>query len=966
MDKITTKSVDFLSDDITLAADSSTLVSTQHATKQFVANYITSTGIRTFTTVSAAETSTGTDNNLCYVVETDTFYRYTSTGSAYTDDNKWILSTGDGGDTRWIGVSGKYIYTNNYYAADNLFYGFGALPKLNNLYQENNFAMGHSAAALMEYGASNTIIGNHALEHTDEGYASIIIGYQAGYNIDYIEYSILIGETTGENISNCNSNIAIGHQCLRGLTDSSANHSIAIGNDALVGVTTAQYNIAIGHAAGYISSGSNNVLLGYDADVATDTNSNSIVIGSGAVSIANNQTFIGNASTTSTIIKGIYGNTDGSNPYVRVGSNGTLYEDNNAPVSGVTTYTTVSAAETSTGTDNNLCYVVETDTFYRYTSTGSAYTDDNKWILSTGDGGDTRWIGVSGKYIYTTDNLFYGFGALYNILYGGNNVAIGNNALFTNVYGAANIAIGNNALLYNDGDDVISIGYNSLGNITEGYTSVVIGSNAGYNATSVNGSVLIGFEAGYNYSGPDDVIAIGRGAAYGNASTASYIIALGGDSLYSITSGYYNTAVGFSAGYALQTGESNVMLGNNSNSSNISGSYNVAVGRGALQYNTTDNNVAVGYLAGDLLTTGTNNVILGYDADVATDTNSNSIVIGSGAVSIANNQTFIGNSSTGSAIVKGIYGNTNGANSFVRIGSDGTLYQDNNPPATVTFETSTGNIKQDGAVSVGVLSTVPRADHIHPTDTSRQAVLTPGSISETTSSVLTITNGSNSTVGPNVTIQVAQANTSTGGYLSAADWNAFNNSGIVKYSTVSVAETSTGIDNDICYVVETESWYRYESSGSAYTVDHLYVLSTGDAGNTRRLAVSGKYTNASSVYFNGIYANTSASEPYVRVGTDGKLYRDNSSLRYKKNITDIEIDTAKIYSLRPVSYNSISAEDTKRHIGLIAEEVAEILPEVVGYADGKPDHINYDRLVVPLISEIKKLKQEIEELKKRV
>jgi hypothetical protein len=173
------------------------------------------------------------------------------------------------------------------------------------------------------------------------------------------------------------------------------------------------------------------------------------------------------------------------------------------------------------------------------------------------------------------------------------------------------------------------------------------------------------------------VIAIGRRAAYGNASTASYIIALGYYSLYSITSGSYNTAIGNNAGYTLETGQSNVMLGDNSNYSNISGSYNVAVGRGALQYNTTDNNVAVGYQAGNLLTTGTNNVILGYDADVASATNSNSIVIGAGATSTANNQTFIGNSSTGSTIIKGIYGNTNSTEALVRVGSDGTLYQDN-------------------------------------------------------------------------------------------------------------------------------------------------------------------------------------------------------------------------------------------------------------------------------------------------
>lgn len=40
---------------------------------------------------------------------------------------------------------------------------------------------------------------------------------------------------------------------------------------------------------------------------------------------------------------------------------------------------------------------------------------------------------------------------------------------------------------------------------------------------------------------------------------------------------------------------------------------------------------------------------------------------------------------------------------------------------SLNFETTTSNIKMNGTVSVGALDTVPRADHVHPTDTSRAA-----------------------------------------------------------------------------------------------------------------------------------------------------------------------------------------------------------------------------------------------------
>ena len=41
--------------------------------------------------------------------------------------------------------------------------------------------------------------------------------------------------------------------------------------------------------------------------------------------------------------------------------------------------------------------------------------------------------------------------------------------------------------------------------------------------------------------------------------------------------------------------------------------------------------------------------------------------------------------------------------------------------------------------------------------------------------------------------------------------------------------------------------------------------------------------------------------------------------------------------------------------GWIAEELFEILPEFVNLKDGKPYSIKYDRMVVPIVEEMKKL-----------
>ena len=102
---------------------------------------------------------------------------------------------------------------------------------------------------------------------------------------------------------------------------------------------------------------------------------------------------------------------------------------------------------------------------------------------------------------------------------------------------------------------------------------------------------------------------------------------------------------------------------------------------------------------------------------------------------------------------------------------------------------------------------------------------------------------------------------------------------------------------------------------------------------------------------------------YIDVTTaTNRFYRITSSKRYKENIRDLEIDTSHVYDLRPVNY---TAKDTKaENFGLIAEEVDEYFPELVTYNEkGQADSVDYQMLSVLLLSEMKKLKDEMKELK---
>jgi len=69
-----------------------------------------------FDTVTAAEAA-GRPGEVCYCAETETFYAYVAAGSAYTVEHLEVLSTTNGGDTRWVARGGKYYVDPRYMQA---------------------------------------------------------------------------------------------------------------------------------------------------------------------------------------------------------------------------------------------------------------------------------------------------------------------------------------------------------------------------------------------------------------------------------------------------------------------------------------------------------------------------------------------------------------------------------------------------------------------------------------------------------------------------------------------------------------------------------------------------------------------------------------------------------------------------------------------------------------------------------
>ena len=81
----------------------------------------------------------------------------------------------------------------------------------------------------------------------------------------------------------------------------------------------------------------------------------------------------------------------------------------------------------------------------------------------------------------------------------------------------------------------------------------------------------------------------------------------------------------------------------------------------------------------------------------------------------------------------------------------------------------------------------------------------------------------------------------------------------------------------------------------------------------------------------------------------------SSSRRYKTDIQPIDRASESLLALRPVSFRYKTHTDTTPQFGLIAEEVAEVNPNLVIYdADRKPYTVRYDAVNAMLLNEFLK------------
>lgn len=156
------------------------------------------------------------------------------------------------------------------------------------------------------------------------------------------------------------------------------------------------------------------------------------------------------------------------------------------------------------------------------------------------------------------------------------------------------------------------------------------------------------------------------------------------------------------------------------------------------------------------------------------------------------------------------------------------------------------------------------------------------------------------------------------------------------------------------------------TNGFATTDEKLRILSNGNVGigvtnPSDKLTVAGVVAPTTDNSFSLGKNTLRWSAVWSANGTI-----QTSDLRLKKDINALNYGLREVMQLRPVRYNWISNGNGDK-IGLIAQEVKEIVPEVVvGNEEEELLGMNYAELVPVLINAIKEQQQQIDSIEKKV
>jgi Chaperone of endosialidase len=418
-------------------------------------------------------------------------------------------------------------------------------------------------------------------------------------------------------------------------------------------------------------------------------------------------------------------------------------------------------------------------------------------------------------------------------------------------------------------------------------------------------------------TGKSDVSAAGYEGAYNTF--------YGMNAGISITSGDHDTFIGYHAGLSTNTGNYNTFVGDNAGYSNTNGSYNTFLGKDAGYLNDSGQaNTFLGYNAGYANTGGYSNTFLGYSAGVSNTHGDYNTFIGNSAG--RGNTTGFYNTFLGS--VAG-YSNTTG-NYNIFIGNDAgnyntTGYENTFMGTWAGYSNTTGHDNTFLGYGAGQHNNASYNTFIGEYagffDTTGQSNTFLGQ-----GAGYSNTNGSGNVYIGN---GAGASNIGGGANIFVGQGAGYNNLGLGNVFIGNLA--------------------GYNETGS----NKLYI----DNSDTTTPLIYGEFDNNKVVINGTLTATTSMTI---------------SDERWKKNIKPLSSSLDKVMHLQGVSYDWKADEypdrgfTKDRQIGLIAQEVEKVIPELVMTDSNGYKAISYEKVVPVLIEAMKEQNSLIKEKDARI
>jgi hypothetical protein len=185
------------------------------------------------------------------------------------------------------------------------------------------------------------------------------------------------------------------------------------------------------------------------------------------------------------------------------------------------------------------------------------------------------------------------------------------------------------------------------------------------------------------------------------------------------------------------------------------------------------------------------------------------------------------------------------------------------------------------------------------------------------------------------------------------------------YLALNSSSNNTTIGSDVF-----GSFIVYDDSSAAYRM--VINQTTGNVGigttsPSQKLEVSGKAKITTSLAVGAITPSTTTGR--IDASNDIVAY-STSDIRLKDNIKSIDKALDKVNSIQGIEFDWIEKEEVHGNsghdVGVIAQEIEKILPDVVTTRDSGYKAVKYEKIVPLLIEAIKDLSKQVDGLKRLI